>query len=332
MARCRMLLAIVLLIAIAGVPAGAAAAGGASLVIDAGTGRTLHAADAEALRHPASLTKMMTLFLLFDALERGEVKPSTRMRVSPRAAAMPPTKLGLRPGSHITVHDAILALATKSANDVAVVVAEALAGDENRFAQRMTRKAQALGMTRTTFRNASGLHHPQQRTTARDMATLARALLRDHPRLYRYFSTTTFAYGGSRYANHNRLLQTYRGVDGIKTGFTNASGYNLVASARRDGIRLIGVVLGSSSADARNRTMAHLLDRSFQRAAAERATAAAKVAPGKRKAIEPRKTVAVPFAPTARPTALAGTPTADDVRRALPSARPRDRAAVEPPG
>jgi D-alanyl-D-alanine carboxypeptidase len=316
-----MLLAILLLITTAGVPAAAAAAG-SSLVVDAGTGRTLHAAAAEASRHPASLTKMMTLYLLFDALERGEVKPSTRMRVSQRAAAMPPTKLGLRPGGHITVQDAILALTTKSANDVAVVVAEALAGNESRFAQRMTRKAHALGMTRTTFRNASGLHHPHQRTTARDMATLARALLRDHPGLYRHFSTTTFAYRGSRYANHNRLLRTYRGVDGIKTGFTNASGYNLVASARRDGIRLIGVVLGSNSADARNRTMAQLLDRGFQRAAADRATAAVKAAPGKRKAIEPRRTAAVSFVPAARPTALAGTPSADDARRILPSARP----------
>jgi D-alanyl-D-alanine carboxypeptidase len=247
-----------------------------SLVVEVGTGRTLQSNDADRPRYPASLTKMMTLYLLYDELARGKIKMSTRMRVSRRAASMPPSNLGLRPGTSISVRDAILALTTKSANDVSVVIAEALAGSERRFAQRMTKQARALGMRRTTFRNASGLHHPQQKTTARDMALLGRALVRNHPNRYRYFATRSFVYRQTRHHNHNSLLATYPGMDGIKTGYTRAAGYNLVASAKRGNTRLIGVVMGSSSSGARTATMTELLDLGFRRANATRVTAARK--------------------------------------------------------
>lgn len=233
------------------------------LVIDAASGRTVQGVGADTIRYPASLTKMMTLYLLFEALDRKQVKLSGKLKVSQTAAAQPPTALGLRPGQTISVHDAILAMTTKSANDMAALVAETLAGNESRFARRMTRKARVLGMNRTTFGNASGLPHPAHRTTARDMATLARALLRHYPHYYPFFSKQQFFYKGAVYPNHNRLLGTYPGMDGIKTGYTRASGYNLVASARRNGRRLVGVVMGSGSAAARNQTMAKALDSAF---------------------------------------------------------------------
>ena len=246
---------------------GAATVAGSSLVIDIASGRTLHAHNADQRRYPASLTKMMTLYLLFEAIDSGKLGLNSRLRVSRRAAAQPPTKLGLLPGRTIKVRDAILALATQSANDVAVVVAEALAGSERAFAVRMTAKARALGMKRTSFRNASGLYHPRQQTTARDMAVLGRALLRDHPRQYqRTFATRTFSYGRSRYRNHNRLLGVYKGMDGIKTGYTRKAGFNLVASAKRGDRRIVGVVMGSPSAPSRNALMVGLLDRGFRKA------------------------------------------------------------------
>lgn len=233
------------------------------LVVDAGTGRTLRDSGADKIRYPASLTKMMTLYLLFEALDRKQLKLSSRMKVSRTAAVKPPTALGLRAGQTISVHDAILAITTKSANDMAALVAETLAGDENRFAYRMTRKARSLGMNQTTFGNASGLPHPAHRTTARDMSRLARALLRHYPHYYPFFGRRQFTYAGAVHPNHNRLLGIYRGMDGIKTGYTRASGYNLVASARRNGRRLIGVVMGSSSPAARNQTMTQALDSAF---------------------------------------------------------------------
>ena len=309
-----MLLVLSLIFTAAGRPALAA---GASIVIDAGSGRTLHAADADARRYPASLTKMMTLYLLFDALDAGKVKPGTQLRVSRRAAAQPPTNIGLRAGGTITVKDAILALATKSANDVAVVVAEALAGSESKFAQRMTTKARALGMKQTTFRNASGLHHPGQVTTARDMAMLGRALLRNHPRQSRVFATRSFRYGGTRYANHNRLLGVYRGLDGIKTGYTNAAGFNLVATARREQTRLIGVVMGQRSAVARNARMSALLDAGFR----DMAKAKARVAASK-----PKATARVA---TSKPKAKARVATSRPKAKArVAASRPKAKAAV----
>ncbi len=253
---------------LAGIAVTGTAAGGqpSSLVVDAGSGRTLRAAGADAVRYPASLTKMMTLYVLFEALDRQQIRLHSRMRVSRSAAAKPPTELGLRPGQTISVNHAIQAITTESANDMAALVGETLAGNESRFASRMTRKARALGMRRTAFGNASGLPHPAHRTTARDMAILARALLRHYPQYYHYFGQRRFIYAGTAHPNHNRLLGAYRGMDGIKTGYTRASGYNLVASARRGGKRLIGVVMGSSSAAARNRTMARLLDTGFNMA------------------------------------------------------------------
>lgn len=237
----------------------------AALVIDATSGRILHEENADDRRYPASLTKMMTIYMVFDALERGAWSLNRPLPVSSAAAAQPPSKLGLRKGQTIRAEDAILALVTKSANDVSVVLAEALGGTESNFAKMMTTKARQLGMSRTTFRNASGLPDNAQITTARDMALLAMALLRDYPQYYTYFSTRSFAFRGIRHGNHNRLLGAYQGVDGIKTGYIRASGYNLVASARRGGRRVIGVLLGGETAAQRNRKMAGLLDVGFRR-------------------------------------------------------------------
>ena len=244
-------------------PIGEAQAGYASIVIDAQTGHVLHEVNPDTRNHPASLTKMMTLYMVFDALRQGKLSLNSHLPVSKYAASMVPTKLGLKPGGQIQVKHAILALVTKSANDAAVVLAEALGGTESGFADKMTARARRLGMDRTRFRNASGLTHSSQLSTARDMATLALALIRDFPREYRYFSTREFSYRGHRYTNHNKLLDAYRGTDGIKTGYTRAAGYNLVASARRDGRRLVAVVFGGKSSRARNQDVMALLDRGF---------------------------------------------------------------------
>ena len=237
----------------------------AALVIDADSGRVLYEVNADTRNYPASLTKMMTLYLLFEALEEGRLTADQPLTVSRRAAGMPASKLGLKRGQSIRVEDAILVLVTKSANDVAVVVAEALAGKETQFARLMTRKAKALGMTRTNFRNASGLYHRSQLSTARDMAILAQALMRDFPARYKAFSTRSFTYNGRSYRNHNKLLRTYKGTDGLKTGYIAASGYNLAASAKRDGHRVIAVVFGGKTARSRDRQVAKLLDRGFRR-------------------------------------------------------------------
>ncbi len=235
----------------------------ASILVDAASGAILHQANADALRYPASLTKIMTLYMVFDALDDGLLRLDQRIKTSPLAARQQPSKLGLAAGETIRVEDAILGLVTKSANDASVVLAEAVAGSEAEFALRMTAKARALGMTRTTFRNASGLPDRLQQTTARDMATLALAMLRDHKRRYGYFSRSEFTYDGAVHANHNRLLNAYEGMDGIKTGFINASGFNLVASATRDGRRLVGVVFGGNTAALRDREMVRLMDAGF---------------------------------------------------------------------
>jgi D-alanyl-D-alanine carboxypeptidase len=207
---------------------------------------------------------MMTLYLVFDALDSGRLTLDQRLTVSPHAARQPATNLGVHAGDTITVRQAILALVTQSANDVAVVVAENMAPSEPAFAEMMTEKARKLGMTRTTYRNASGLPNLEQKTTARDMATLALALIKNHPDQYCYFSTTVFEYQGNRYRNHNNLLGTYEGIDGIKTGFINASGFNLVASVVRQGRRLIGVVFGGQTGRARDSRMVALLNQGFR--------------------------------------------------------------------
>ena len=239
----------------------------ASIVVDAETGEVLRSRNADIRRYPASLTKMMTLYLLFEAIDEGRLSLTSKLKVSKRAAGQPPSKLGLRAGSTIEVEDAIKALVVKSANDIAVVVAEALGGTEVEFARMMTRKAQALGMSRTTFRNASGLPNRKQRSTARDMSFLARALMRDFPHRYHYFDDQRFRYSGRSHRSPNRLLGSYRGMDGIKTGYIRASGFNLVASAERDGRRVIAVVFGGKTARSRNTHMATLLDLGFTRIA-----------------------------------------------------------------
>lgn len=238
-------------------------ANSAAIVVDARTGDVLYAYQPDKPLRPASLTKMMTIYMAFEALETGRLRLDQKLTVSRRATWQRPSRLGLRRGRTITVKQAILALVTKSANDVAVVLAETLAGTEQRFAAQMTARARALGMTGTTFRNASGLHHPQQWTTARDMVKLATALIDDYPEDYRYFSTSSFSWKGRRYKNHNALLAEYDGMDGIKTGYTRQSGYNLTASAERDDRRLIGVVLGSRSTALRDWRMKTLLDFGF---------------------------------------------------------------------
>lgn len=234
-----------------------------SIVVDHNTGAVLSESGADTVNYPASLTKMMTLYLTFEALRAGRISLATRLPVSAEAARQPPSKLGLRPGSTIRVDEAIRALAVKSANDVAVVLAEAIGGTEARFAQLMSYRARELGMARTRFVNASGLPDELQRTTARDMAVLAGRLLTDFPEYYGFFGLPYFVWRGRTYHNHNRLLGTYPGMDGLKTGYIRASGYNLAASAVRNGRRLVAVVLGGSSSAERNREMVRLLDEAF---------------------------------------------------------------------
>lgn len=234
------------------------------ILIDVETGRVLSEANADAITYPASLTKMMTLYLTFEALNAGRARLDQYLPVSYEAASRAPTKLGLRPGELVAVQDLILGLVTRSANDAASVLAEGLAGSEPAFAEQMTRKARQLGMTSTVYRNASGLPDPDQYTTARDQAQLALALYHDFPREYRYFATREFYFQGRVIHNHNHLLDWYAGADGIKTGYIGASGYNLAASAVRDGHRLIGVIMGGPSAGTRDREMAALLDRGFE--------------------------------------------------------------------
>jgi D-alanyl-D-alanine carboxypeptidase len=239
--------------------------GYSSIVLDAATGKVLHEDNADAQKYPASLTKMMTLYMIFDALDSGKIKLGTTWKVSSHAAGMSPTKLGLDAGESISVRDVILGLVTKSANDAAAVAAEGLGGTEDNFGDMMTQRARRLGMANTTFQNASGLPDPGQVTTARDMARLSRALVRDFPHYYSYFSTPEFTYAGRRHANHNRLMNWYEGADGIKTGFIRASGFNLAASAVRDNRRVIGVVMGGPSPVARDQYMGKLLDIGFSR-------------------------------------------------------------------
>jgi D-alanyl-D-alanine carboxypeptidase len=238
----------------------------ASIVIDVNTGRVLQATNADAPRFPASITKVMTLYMLFEQLERGRFKLDQDLRVSSFAARQAPSKIGFDAGDTITVEEAILALVTKSANDVAVVVAEAIGGDQETFADMMTRKARAIGMRSTTFKNASGLPNPEQVTTARDLTVLGRAIHDRFPRYWRYFQARNFEFAGRNYRNHNRLLGRVDGVDGIKTGFTRASGFNLLTSAKTGNRHLIAVVLGGRSGRIRDAQMASLVEDHLPRA------------------------------------------------------------------
>jgi D-alanyl-D-alanine carboxypeptidase len=267
----------------------------ADIVVDANSGDVLHATSADSLRHPASLTKIMTLYLLFEQLEAGKLRLDSRLDVSEHASAQAPSKLGLMPGQTIAVEDAIRALVTKSANDVAVVVAEAIGGDEDTFGRMMTRKARALGMSRTVYVNASGLPDNDQLTTARDQATLGRAIQERFPREYRYFATPAFVYRGWAMRNHNKLLGRVQGVDGIKTGYTRDSGFNLVSSVRRGPRHVVAVVLGGTSGAARDARMRGLIEQEIASASTQRTVA--KIAESTEvAAAQPKPTIQLPSA------------------------------------
>jgi D-alanyl-D-alanine carboxypeptidase len=282
-----------------------------AMVVDANSGRTLYASNENELRHPASITKVMTLYLLFEQLEKGRFSLDTPIRVSDHAAQQAPSKLDLDPGETIAVEDAIKAVVTKSANDIAVAIAEAVGGDEDHFAEMMTNKAHALGMSRTVYRNASGLPDDEQVTTARDLTILGRAIQERFPKYYRYFSTHSFAYGGAVYRNHNHLLGRIEGIDGIKTGYTRGSGFNLLTSARRGSHHIVSVVLGGRTAGERDRQMAALVENNIDagsglHTASMIAEAEPTEAPQRVAAAEPARTLPPPIpapAPIARSAA-----------------------------
>lgn len=240
----------------------------AAMAVDANTGQILFSRNADAIRHPASLTKIMTLYMLFSLMAKGKVHADTAFVVTPNASAKPPSKVGLKPGQTIRAIDAIHILVTKSANDVAAVVAENVGGTEANFARMMTLKAREIGMSRTTFKNASGLPHKGQVTTARDMITLALRLIRDYPQYYGVFKTKYYKYRGKRYRNHNRLLFSHKGTDGIKTGYIRASGFNLVSSVRRGNKHVVAAVFGGKSSKRRNAHMRKILIRTMRTAVA----------------------------------------------------------------
>ena len=233
----------------------------AAIVVDANNGKILHSRSAHSHRYPASLTKMMTVYVIFEDIEKRKISKTSKIKVSKKASRRPASKLWLKPGQTITVEDAIFALVTKSANDVATAVAEGLEGSQEAFARRMTRKAKDLGMKNTTFKNANGLTQKGQKTTAADMAILGMALRQHFPQHYHYFETRTFKYGKSKIRNHNSLLGSVNGVDGIKTGYTSASGFNLVTSIEEDGRSIVAVVMGGKSSKSRNRQMKSLVNK-----------------------------------------------------------------------
>ena len=308
------------------------AANFAAMVVDSNSGRTLYAVNENELRHPASITKVMTLYLLFEQLEKGRLRLDSEIPISAHAASMPPTKLGLRAGSSITVENAIKAIVTQSANDMAVAVAEALGGSEENFAAMMTEKAHALGMTRTHYANASGLPDDQQLTTAHDLVLLGRAIQERFPRYYAYFSTHEFRFAGRTMYNHNHLLDHVAGMDGIKTGYTHASGFNLLTSVRRGGRHIIAVVLGGTSAVARDRIMAGLIEQHLAEAG-EGGTAlpVAESAPVDRpEAAGLAKPEAGATADKPRPAFVAGAPQSGDEDRSVTgSISPRTRNALD---
>ncbi|HEX2562113.1 D-alanyl-D-alanine carboxypeptidase [Phenylobacterium sp.] len=295
----------------------------AAIVVDAKTGEVLYAKRADSQRYPASITKVMTLYLVMEQLASGKLKLDDRVVISPRAAAQSPTKLGLRPGDTISVDDAMKALATKSANDIAVALAEHVGGTEQRFAALMTLRAKELGMNNTHFANASGLPDSRQLTTARDLAILSRAVMRDYPQYYKLFSTRAFDFRGQTIRSHNRLLGRVPGVDGIKTGFTNASGYNIAVSGVQDGRRLITIVLGGPSGAARDNNAEDLMLTGFsvmrRRALGEQITVAQNL-------FEPE-----PSGPLTRPSVEQGDTDQDGLRIELASATPQPARATAKP-
>jgi D-alanyl-D-alanine carboxypeptidase len=280
---------------------------GSSIVVDGNSGAVLEASNPDALRHPASLTKVMTLYLLFDRLDVGKINLDTPLHVSEHASEQDPTKLNLKPGQTIAVEDAIKGIVTRSANDAAVVVAENLGGSEPDFAKLMTQKARALGMTRTTYVNASGLPDDDQITTARDQALLGRAIQDRFPHLYKYFSTESFVYHGEEIRTHNHLLGSIEGLDGIKTGFTRASGFNILTSVHRDGRFIVGVVMGGRSGGSRDATMRGLISEHIKEAALHRTAPMIADGAGETRE-EPPQPIAFARAPMSAHTDAAPTP------------------------
>jgi D-alanyl-D-alanine carboxypeptidase len=321
------LLAPLLIVAVAGAPLGEAHAakrrssGGApqiasAIVVDMNSGSILYSQSADLPRYPASLTKMMTLYVLFGYLRAGKVTPTSELVVTPHAASQAPTKLGLKPGATISTTDAVKALVTQSANDAAVTIAENLAGTEENFARVMTDTARSIGMNATTFRNASGLPNEDQITTARDMATLAAHLIHDYPEYYGVFETRYFTFNGHKYRNHNKLLFGYQGCDGIKTGYTKASGFNLTASVHRGNKHLVAAVLGGKTGGQRDAAMRSLLDRHFAKATDTKPTPAQLLAslvpaPSPPAVQKPAYTLAPPTPAPSASTARAGETSTD---------------------
>src|SRR6185295_8877075 len=304
----------------------------AAIVVDGATGKVLYSRNADEQRYPASLTKMMTLYLLFEALDKGTFKLTSELTTSTHAAAQFPTKLGLKPGDTIDVETAIKAVAVLSANDVAVVVAEALGGSEGNFAAMMTDKARALGMTHTSFNNASGLPDKQQLTSASDMALLGRHLTYDHPKYYGYFSTPSFAFNRRVYNSHDFLLEQFSGTDGIKTGYTRASGFNLVTSVVRNNKHVIGVVMGGVSVPGRDKEMMQLLSAAFSLAETDRSLLADANPPwlgGKGPAVPPFKKP--PAAPNTSVAVAIAELAENPPRTAAPPAPPPEAAAPAAP-
>jgi len=321
------LLAPLLIVAVAGAPFGEAHAAkrrssrgapqiASAIVVDMNSGSILYSQSADLPRYPASLTKMMTLYVLFGYLRAGKVTPTSELVVTPHAASQAPTKLGLKPGATISTTDAVKALVTQSANDAAVTIAENLAGTEENFARVMTDTARSIGMNATTFRNASGLPNEDQITTARDMATLAAHLIHDYPEYYGVFETRYFTFNGHKYRNHNKLLFGYQGCDGIKTGYTKASGFNLTASVHRGNKHLVAVVLGGKTGGQRDAAMRSLLDRHFAKATDTKPTPAQLLAslvpaPSPPAVQKPAYTLAPPTPAPSASTARAGETSTD---------------------
>ena len=299
---------------------GAAPSIAAAIIVDMNSGSILYSQAADAPRHPASLTKIMTLYVLFGYMREGKLTPSSDLVVTPHAASQAPTKLGLKAGSTIKVSDAIKALVTQSANDAAAAIAENLAGTEENFARLMTDTAQRIGMGNTTFRNASGLPDDEQITTARDMAILAAHLIHDYPEYYGVFETRYFSFNGRKYRNHNGLLFGYKGTDGIKTGYTQASGFNLTASVHRNDKHLVAVVLGGKTSSGRDAAMRALLDKHFAAASDVKPSPAQLVAslvtPPSLPAV--KKPALVPAPATSAPTARSSRAEGDIAEPALP--------------
>ena len=297
----------------------------AAMVVDANSGRVLYADHENDLRHPASVTKVMTLYMLFEQLEKGRFSLDDEIEISSHAAPMAPSKLGLRPGSTISVEDAIKAIVTKSANDIAAAVGEAVGGSEARFAQLMTAKAQSLGMSRTFYANASGLPDARQVTTAHDLILLGRSIQERFPRYYAYFSTHQFTFRGHTMGNHNRLLGQVEGMDGIKTGYTNASGFNLLSSVKRGNRRIVSVVLGGKSAAGRDRIMANLIEEHLDSASPNKTTMVARAETAPEPKPVPMASAYAPPAPV--PSVAALVEKAKPAVIANPSRAPEDRTA-----